>query len=94
MFHILNCGFEIQIIYYTRVRGQIINHMNSSLANYLVNGQMARNKVWVKGIEILSAPSLLSTDIFVYTHFGDTYIQLANRKPISSQTNAYQSFKH
>ena len=28
---------------------QIINHMNSSLDNYLVNGQMARNKVRVKG---------------------------------------------
>ena len=36
-------------IYYTRVRVQIINHMNSSLDNYLVNGQMARNKVRVKG---------------------------------------------
>ena len=47
--------------------------MNSSLERYLVNGQMARNKVRVKGIEILSAASLLSTDIFVYTHFGDTY---------------------
>jgi len=60
--------------------------MNSSLHNYLVNGQMARNKVRVKGIEILSAPSPLSTDIFVDTQFGDT-----NRKPRSSQTNTYQS---
>ena len=34
---------------------------------------MAREKVRVKGIEILSAASLLSTDIFVYTQFGDTY---------------------
>ena len=33
---------------------------------------MARNKVRIKGIEILSAVSLLSTDIFVYTQFGDT----------------------
>ena len=47
--------------------------MNSSLANYLVNGQMARNKVRVKGLEILSAASLLSTDLVVYTQFGDTY---------------------
>ena len=30
-------------ICYTRVRAQIINHMNSSLDSYLVNGQMARN---------------------------------------------------
>ena len=54
-------------IYYTRVRAQIINHMNSSLDSYLVNGQMARKKVTLRGIEILSAASLLSTDIFVYT---------------------------
>ena len=56
--------------------------MNSSLDNYLGNGHMARNKVRVKGIEILSAPSLLSTDIFVYTQFGDTYKwQIENRDP-------------
>ena len=43
---------------------------------------MASNKVRVKGIEILSAPSLLSTDIFVYTQFGDTYKwQTENRDP-------------
>ena len=47
--------------------------MNSSLDSYLVIGQMARNKVRVKEIETLSAASLLSTDIFVYTQFGDTY---------------------
>ena len=61
-------------IYCTRVRAQIINHMNSSSDSYLVIGQMASEKVRVKGIEILSAASLLSTDIFVYTQFGDTYI--------------------
>ena len=65
------------------MRAQIINHMrhienfplpniNSSLDSYLANGQMARNKVRVKGIEILSPASLLSTVIFVYTQFGDT----------------------
>ena len=43
---------------------------------------MAREKVRVKGIEILSAASLLSTDIFVYTQFGDTYkLQVENRDP-------------
>ena len=56
--------------------------MNSSLDNDLVNGQMARNKVRVKGREILSAPSLLSTDIFGYTQFGDAYkCQIENRDP-------------
>ena len=56
--------------------------MNSSLDSYLVNGQMARNIVRVKGIEIFSASSLLSTDIFVYTRFGDTYKwKIENRDP-------------
>ena len=56
--------------------------MNRSLDTYLVNGQMARNKVRMKGIEILSAASLFSTDIFVYTQFGDTYKwQLEYRDP-------------
>ena len=69
-------------IYYTQVRAQIINHMNSSLDSYLVSGQMARNIVRVKGIEIVSASSLLSTDIFLYTRFRDTHKwQIENRDP-------------
>ena len=72
MFHILNGGFEIQtnILYSSESAN---NESHETLHNYLVNGQMARNKVRVKGIEILSAPSFLSTDIFLYTQFGDTY---------------------
>ena len=72
LFQALSYAVTGRQIYYTRVRAQIINHMNSSLDSYLVNGQMARNKVRVKGIEILSAASLLSMGIFVYTQFGDT----------------------
>ena len=80
--HYLNYAVTGRQIYYTRVRAQIINHMNSSLDSYLVSGQMARNEVMAKGIEILSAASLLSTDIFVYTQFGDTYKwQIENRDP-------------
>ena len=56
--------------------------MNGSLDSYLVSGQKARNKVRVQSIEILSASSLLSTDIFVYTQFGDTHKwQKENRDP-------------
>ena len=63
-------------MYYTRVRAQIINHMNSSSDSYLVIGQMVRKKVRVKGIEILSTASLLSTDLFcLHPIWG--YIQLA-----------------
>ena len=56
--------------------------MDSSLDSYLVNGQMTLNKVKVKGVEIFSTTSLLSTDIFVYTQFGDTYKwQMENLDP-------------
>ena len=37
--------------------------MNSSLDSSLVNGQMARSKVGVKGVQLLSAASFLSTDM-------------------------------
>ena len=73
------------------MRAQIIDHMNSSLDSYVVNGQMARNKVRVKGIEILTAASPLSTDIFVYTQL-EGYIQMENGKPRSSKTNTCQRF--
>ena len=56
--------------------------MNSSSDSYLVNGQMAREKVRVKGIDLLSAASLLSTDSFVYTQCGDIYkLQVENGDP-------------
>ena len=73
LFRALSYAATGRQIYYTRVRAQIINHMSSSLDSYLVNGQMTRNKVRVKGIEILSATSPLSTHILVYIQFGDTY---------------------
>ena len=50
--------------------------MNSSLDSYLANSKMAKNRVWGTDTEILSAASLLSTDIFVYTQFLG-YIQMA-----------------
>ena len=82
LFRALSYAVTGRQIYYTQVRAQIINHMNSSLHSYLVNGQMARRKVTVRGIEILSAAPLLSTDIFVCTPIGDTYKwQIENRDP-------------
>ena len=56
--------------------------MDRSSDSYLIIGQMATEKVRVKGMEILSAASLLTTDIFVYTQFGDTYKwQIENLDP-------------
>ena len=53
----------------------LLPHMKTSLDSYLATcrSHMARNGVWGTDIEILSAASLLSTDVFVYTKFGDTY---------------------
>ena len=66
------------------MRAQIINrmyhiehfllpHMNRSLNSYLANSHMTRNGVWGTDREIFSPASLLSTDIFVYTQFGETH---------------------
>ena len=82
LFRALSIVITGRQVYHTQMRAQIVNHMkhienlllphiNSSLDNYLANSQMARNGVWGTEIEILSAASLLSTDIFVYIQFGD-----------------------
>ena len=47
--------------------------MNTSLDSYLARSHMARNGVWGTDIENLSTASLLTTDVFVYTKFGETY---------------------
>jgi len=71
-------------VYHAQVRNKIINHMrsienilvphiNTSLKCYLHKTGVAQSGVWGTDIEILSASSLLSTDIFVYTKFGKTY---------------------
>ena len=84
LFRALSYAVTGRQVYHSQMRAQIINHMkdiedfllpymNTSLDNYLANSQMANNGVWGTDIEILSAASLLSTDIFVYTQFGDAY---------------------
>ena len=68
-------------VYHTKVREQInhmhvlLPHIKTSLDSYLATcrSHMARYGVWGTDIEILSAASLLSTDVFVYTKIGDTY---------------------
>lgn len=52
------------------IENLLLPHMNSSLDTYLARTGMARNQVWGTEIEILSAASLLSTDIYVYTRFA------------------------
>ena len=48
-------------------------HMNSSLDNYLGRSGMIKQNVWGTDIEILTASSLLQTDIYVYTKVGSGY---------------------
>ena len=43
------------------------SHMNSSFDEYLARTKMDRNAVWGTDVEILSAASLLQTDIYIYT---------------------------
>ena len=48
-------------------------HINSSLDNYLARSGMQNQNVWGTDIEILTASSLLQTDIYVYTKIGSGY---------------------
>ena len=84
LFRALSYAVSGRQVYHTQMRVQIINHMyhiehfllphmNRSLNSYLANSHMTRNGVWGTDIEIFSAASLLSTDIFVYTQFGETH---------------------
>ena len=83
LFRALSYAVSGRQVYHTQMRAQIINHMyhienfllphmNRSLHSYLANSHMTRNGVWGTDIEIFSVASLLSTDIFVYTQFGET----------------------
>ena len=54
LFQALSYAVTGRQIYYTRVRAQIMKHMNGSLDSYLVSGQRARNKVRVRGIQLFS----------------------------------------
>ena len=51
----------------------LVPHMNTSLDCYLDKSKMAKSGVWGTDIEIFAASSLFSTDIFVYTKFGNDY---------------------
>ena len=75
------CGRQV---YHHIVRSKIVEHMiaiestllphiNSSLDNYLARSGMKNQNVWGTDIEILTASSLLQTDIYVYTKIGAGY---------------------
>ena len=102
LFRALSYAVSGRQVYHTQMRAQIINHMyhiehfllphtNRSLNSYLANSHMTRNGVWGTDIEIFSAASLLSTDIFVYTQFGETHkwlkfsrTMIGGKKPANS----------
>ena len=73
-----------QQVYHSLFRHKIIEHMrnienslhphiNSSLEEYLVRTGMKNQSVWGTDIEILTACSLLETDIYVYSWVGSIY---------------------
>ena len=70
--------------YHSHVRTKVIEHMkdieailqphiDGNVRDYLARTRMATNTVWVTDIEILTAASLLGTDIFVYTKLASFY---------------------
>ena len=70
--------------YHNIVRAKIIQHMrqnenallaymNSSVDEYLARTEMANLGVWGTDVEIITAASLLKTDIYVYTKVGSLY---------------------
>ena len=70
--------------YYRSIRQKIVSHMkeiefalqphiNCPLEDYLLNSKIASDKTWGTDIEILTASSLLNTDIYVYTKTGKTF---------------------
>ena len=71
-------------VYHKIIRSKIVEHMrnienslhphiNSSLEEYLVRTGMNSQSVWGTDIEILTACSLLETDIYVYSWVGSIY---------------------
>ena len=70
--------------YYKNIRQKIVAHMlkiesalqphiKSSAYDYLARSGMRNDRVWGTDIEILSASSLLNTDIYVYSKFGEAF---------------------
>lgn len=71
--------------YYKSIRQKIVSHMkdiefplqphiNCSLEDYLLNSRiLACDKTWGTDIEILTASSLLDTDIYVHTKAGKAF---------------------
>jgi len=115
LFRALSYVITGQQLYHAQIRHEIINHMmnfekflmphmNTSLNCYLDKTGMAESGVWGTDIEILSASSLLSTDIFVYTKFGNLHLSESNSDSDSdaesnvvykkdTQTNSFLSFQ-
>ena len=84
LFRAISFSISGRQVYHQIVRNKIVEHMiaiesalrphmNSSLDNYLARSGMKNQNVWGTDIEILTASSLLQTDIFVYTKIGSGY---------------------
>ena len=84
MFRALSYAVTGRQIYHSIVRAKILSHMkemeelfcshmDSSFVEYLARTKMNKNGVWGTDVEILSAASLLRTDIYVYTKLGNTH---------------------
>ena len=56
-----------------KIENLLSPHINMSLVSYLEQSGMADEGTWGTDIEIFTACSLLSTDIYVYTKVGQRF---------------------
>ena len=84
LFRAISYSVARRQVYHYIVRNKIVEHMlavedalrphlNSSLDDYLAHGGMKKQNIWGTDIVILTASSLLQTDIYVYTKVGSGY---------------------
>ena len=84
LFRAISYSISGRQLFHNIVRNKIVEHMitienalrphiNCSLDNYIARSGMKEQNVWGTDIEILTASSLLQTDIYVYTKVGSGY---------------------
>lgn len=84
LFRAISYSVACRQVYHRIVRNKIVEHrraienalrphLNNSLGDYLAHSGMKKQNVWGTDIEILTASSLLQTDIYVYTKVGSGY---------------------
>ena len=78
-----------------KIENALQPHIKTSVSDYLARSQMRNDRVWSTDIEILTATSLLNTDIYVYSKFGEAFRwsrfsqTMLNQFPPENETAVY-----